>query len=315
MQPDWLLTKLQRRAYYMGVKMLLSSLWGGFHVGLIANHRGGNVIAFDWLDSVQGLGAALVGGVIYGVIGGLLWELVDDSTNHLYGRLINALLLGGIFGPIFGWIYESWVYGVTYTLIYGVIGVLIYGFLHSNAAIEPVDTIKWSWRKAVKYSGFGLVIGLLINFGTSISFIPSFIFGVVLSLIFGFENVNEITRETVPNQRIWQSVENSSKLFFTIGLLTGVILGAIENPAFGLLNGVLFGGAAALIGGRGAGIVCIKHFILRCILWQRGYIPWNYARFLDYAADCLFLQKVGGGYVFVHRLLQEHFVDMEHELR
>ena len=315
MQPDWLLTKLQRRAYYIGVKMLLASLWGGFHAGLLANHRGGNVIAFGWLDSVQGLGAGLVGGVIYGAIGGLLWERVDDSRNHLYGRLINALLLGGIFGPIFGWIYGEWIYGVTYTLIYGVIGVFIYGFLHSNAAIEPVDIIKWSWRKAVKYSGFGLVIGLLLNFGTSISLIPSLIFGGMLSLILGFENVNEITRETVPNQRIWQSVENSSKLFVTIGLLTGVILGFIENPAFGLLNGVLFGGAAALIGGRATGIVCIKHFILRCILWQRGYIPWNYARFLDYAADCIFLQKVGGGYVFVHRLLQEHFVDMEHDPR
>ncbi len=142
---------------------------------------GGNVIAFDWLDSVQGLGAGLVGGVIYGVIGGLLWELVDDSTNHLYGRLINALLLGVIFGPIFGWIYGNWVYGVTYTLIYCVIGVFIYGFLHSNEAIEPVDTIKWSWRKAVKYSGFGLVVGLLLNFGTSISLIPSFVFGGMLS--------------------------------------------------------------------------------------------------------------------------------------
>lgn len=313
MQPDWLPTKLQRRAYYMGVKMLLLSLWGGLHVGLLANHAEGNVIAFDWLDSVQGLGVGVIGGVIYGVIGGLLWERVDDSTNHLYGRLINALLLGGIFGPIFGWIYGNWVYGVTYALIYGVIGLLIYGFLHSNAAIEPVDALKWSWRKAVKYSGFGLVIGVLINFGTSISLVPSLIFGVMLSLIFGFESVNEITRETVPNQRIWQSVANSSKLFVTISLLTGVILGGIENPAFGLVNGLLFGGAAALIGGQGAGIVCIKHFILRCILWRCGYIPWNYARFLDYAANCIFLRKVGGGYVFVHRLVQDHFVGMGHD--
>jgi hypothetical protein len=90
-------------------------------------------------------------------------------------------------------------------------------------------------------------------------------------------------------------------------LLTGLILGVFENPVFGFVNGVIFGLAAALIGGQGAGIVCIKHFILRCILWRNGYIPWNCARFLDYAADLIFLQKVGGSYVFIHRLLLEYF--------
>jgi hypothetical protein len=46
---------------------------------------------------------------------------------------------------------------------------------------------------------------------------------------------------------------------------------------------------------------------LRSILWWFGQVPWNYANFLDYAADRIFLQKVGGGYIFVHRLLQKHF--------
>jgi hypothetical protein len=32
--------------------------------------------------------------------------------------------------------------------------------------------------------------------------------------------------------------------------------------------------------------------------------------FLDEAADRLLLRKVGGGYVFVHRLLLDHFADL-----
>ena len=41
-------------------------------------------------------------------------------------------------------------------------------------------------------------------------------------------------------------------------------------------------------------------------------MPRNYARFLDYAAEELtFLQKVGGGYIFVHRYLLEYFAAME----
>jgi hypothetical protein len=46
------------------------------------------------------------------------------------------------------------------------------------------------------------------------------------------------------------------------------------------------------------------------MLYRLGYAPWNYTRFLKYATDRLFLQKVGGGYIFVHRMLMEHFAAM-----
>jgi len=63
----------------------------------------------------------------------------------------------------------------------------------------------------------------------------------------------------------------------------------------------------------GGGKACIQHFTLRLILYCNGYIPWNYARFLDYATERIFLQKVGGGYIFIHRLLLEHFAQMKLE--
>jgi hypothetical protein len=75
-----------------------------------------------------------------------------------------------------------------------------------------------------------------------------------------------------------------------------VIAGILVGTLFGLLNE--------------SGIVCIQHFILRLILCHKGYIPWNYARFLNYCTERLFLQRVGGRYRFIHRLLQEHFAAM-----
>jgi hypothetical protein len=33
----------------------------------------------------------------------------------------------------------------------------------------------------------------------------------------------------------------------------------------------------------------------------------NYARFLDYCTERLFLQRVGGRYRFIHKMLQDHF--------
>jgi hypothetical protein len=73
---------------------------------------------------------------------------------------------------------------------------------------------------------------------------------------------------------------------------------------WGLYVGLLMGGVA-----------CIVHISLRTVFYFHSYIPWNYARFLDYAVERIFLQKVGGGYIFIHRLLMEHFAAMQFEER
>ena len=53
----------------------------------------------------------------------------------------------------------------------------------------------------------------------------------------------------------------------------------------------------------------IKHYLLRFMLYRRGYTPKikDYVPFLDYAAGRIFLRKTGGSYIFIHRLLLEHF--------
>lgn len=305
MQPNWLQTTTERRTYRIGEKLLLMTIWGSLHVGLLAGLKD-NPLIFDIFKSLQGLIYGLLGGLIYGLVGGLLGGLVNESTNPLIGRSINGLLLGMIYVPAFVWL-DGWRNGISYGLIYGLIGFIIYGPIHNTQAIEPVNTLKWSWKKALKYSALGIIIGLVLMFGTGEQPIPSLIFGLMVSLIFGFEKANEVDRRTVPNQSIWKSVANTGKLFVTIGLPTGLLLGIIVSPIFGLANGLMFGLASGLIGGRGAGITCIKHFVLRCVLWRSGCIPWNYAKFLDYSANLIFLQKVGGSYVFIHRLLLEHF--------
>jgi len=76
---------------------------------------------------------------------------------------------------------------------------------------------------------------------------------------------------------------------------------------FGLIFGLVFGLFGGLIGG---GDAFIQHFVLRFLLWRAGYLPWNYPHFLDYATDRILLRKVGGGYIFIHRLLLEYFASL-----
>jgi hypothetical protein len=72
---------------------------------------------------------------------------------------------------------------------------------------------------------------------------------------------------------------------------------------------VIFGVAA---GGWFGGMDAIAHYTLRFVMRLFGHAPLNYPRFLDYASTELgFLQKVGGGYVFMHRYLKEYFAAEE----
>ena len=98
--------------------------------------------------------------------------------------------------------------------------------------------------------------------------------------------------------------------FVLVFILIGVL--ALITTANVVGVPILRGASAGLIFGLAspAGIACIQHFTLRLVLCFSGYIPWNYARFLDYASDRIFLQKVGGGYIFIHRLLLEHLAQM-----
>jgi TIR domain/NACHT domain len=59
------------------------------------------------------------------------------------------------------------------------------------------------------------------------------------------------------------------------------------------------------VGGRSS----LQHLVLRILLVRNKSAPWKYISFLDEATDRLFLRKVGGGYVFIHRLLLDYFAD------
>ena len=74
-----------------------------------------------------------------------------------------------------------------------------------------------------------------------------------------------------------------------------------------LNNTLIYELIGMILGGFG---IVIQHFALRLVLYRNGYIPWNYAKFLDHAAKHRFIQRVGGRYRFMHDLLRKHFAQM-----
>ena len=212
------------------------------------------------------------------------------------------------------------------------LGGLICRHIFGVSHITPAETLRWSWRKARNNLLLGLTLGPPIGwclkvgfgliFGDSVCLrngsclvnhsIIGLSFGVTLGVTFGLIrgfSGKHIGNTSRPNAGIWQSAR-SATLFALVSMVAlyvpGFLLGNTK-ASFWAATGLAFGFAA------GGGEALIKHALLRIILTLTGAIPWNYGKFLDYAADILFLQKVGGGYIFIHRLLLEHFASLPTE--
>ena len=65
---------------------------------------------------------------------------------------------------------------------------------------------------------------------------------------------------------------------------------------YGMLGGLWYGG-----------MDIIKHYSLRLILYLKGTGPRRFDTFLGYAVKLRFMYRIGGGYIFIHSLLRDHF--------
>ncbi|MBE9141522.1 hypothetical protein IQ254_30770 [Nodosilinea sp. LEGE 07088] len=134
-----------------------------------------------------------------------------------------------------------------------------------------------------------------------------------------------------PNEGIFTSVKNTfsfTVMFYPVAILFFLIWQLIEyfdefqvsasdywlnlvGVEFDFLKALASGIAVTvLLAGTASWYSYIKHFTLRLLLYFTNAIPWNYARFLNYCTDRLLLQRVGGRYRFIHRLIQERFAAM-----
>lgn len=265
-----------------------------------------------------------VGLLVWLLIGGLTIVLSSftsqtpdaETSKGLVAGLSDMVDSGPIAAPVF-------------SLIFALIVTSRSTFRTASNEIRPVETITWSHSAALRSAGqgvaVGLVIGLLLGIVFALLWPEDWIvfiavgisFGLVYGLFFGLlGGITPVVRDlkTEPNQGIRLSARNALRIGGSGGLLFALTVGIIgltngQSGDLFLWGGIAYGVLAAFtLGGWFGGIDVAEHAILRFILTHKNYAPRNYARFLDYAAGELhFLQKVGGGYIFVHRYLLEYF--------
>jgi DNA polymerase III delta prime subunit len=186
-------------------------------------------------------------------------------------------------------------------------------------SIEVIDP-SWLRTPSQRFS-YKLIVGII--FGMIGSLIFGSIFGSLTGIVLGFcgcsvvgftlGTTNRITylqdagTQRSPNGTIYKLARTAVITGTFSGLLTSLLLWILQNLVTGISIGTAIGLISALFFG---GLACLQHFALRFILWKSGDAPWNYVRFLNYCTERFILQRVGGSYHFIHRLMLNHFAAM-----
>lgn len=216
-----------------------------------------------------------------------------------------TMMASGLIGVGLGWLAEGVIDGV----IFGVMFAISSGITFSVAHIR---------------FDFGLLSGLISGiiyklicmlFGTNIFAI---IAGITLGVFFAplfvligdmyFKQMRIIIRYTWLDfaLEIIRMIRQGRFLLaysFYTSLIFGLIFWAtrdlVGNTKLGFLFGLLYGWSDL-----------IAYKILLIGIKFANLLPWKLVPFLDHCVDLIFLRRVGGGYIFVHRLLMEHFAEM-----
>ncbi|MFM9264956.1 NACHT domain-containing protein [Tychonema sp. BBK16] len=281
----------------------------------------------NWLSNrcnkqIYALGVGLFFGLISGlIIGTIIFVIILNFLNIFIGLIVGLCI--GIFVAIFSTIWAFVTIG-------------------QSPDIEPVETLEKSWLNLAKSLGIGILIGVISwliieaispTLGWKHFSIEFFlIIGPALVSILEWKPAQLIIRNK-PNAGILSSLNNAMRFAIAGAIWMGLSAFIMRQKIFYFIVSLLFNQSAItssltfsmadtvtivfsgmlaglFFGLTQAGIACIQHFTLRLILYRNGYIPWNYASFLDYCTERGLLQRVGGRYRFIHRLVQEHFEAM-----
>jgi hypothetical protein len=247
------------------------------------------------------------GGTIFGD-NRLAVALLGALSNLLIGAAIGSL--AGVFVPIQRIPKSSLPaqpvgarlrFGLRCGLLFAALSLLAQALTTGLDLALGTPVLRTIWLSMLGYVAVGMVGGLAFGF----VFQPLAAASALVS-----------TRTAQPNQGIRLALRRTLIAGPVVGgilaLIYGAMYGTIDGPRAGLLVGLNVGVVGLVLAGLLAGAATVtRHALVRCGLAVQGNAPWRYARFLDDAAGLSLLQKLGGGYLFMHRLLLEHFAALD----
>lgn len=115
-----------------------------------------------------------------------------------------------------------------------------------------------------------------------------------------------VTERPLLRSRTNQGTRRSMLAAFCVTAVT-LSIGLTVALNDGLIEWVIL---SPLLAGLCGGFFALRNYTLRFYLWATRFGPLRYTAFLDEATHRIFLTRVGGGYVFKHRMLQEYLATL-----
>ena len=277
--------------------------------------------------------------LIFGVMGMLISRLISEQGIGLLFGLIMGLFFGVMFVSFYKkkvkdvkpserliWVWKDGLFG-------SILGLMI-GFLFGIIVLGGFGLMVF--RLVLRERGYTVSSDIRLSDQMLGGVIGGLIFGLIFCIIGGLKP-SAVEHRNKPGEGIKASVKNA----FIVALLRGMSIGLVSgftggvfgglismlssnsNDMATILRGVIIGGfSVGLFFGLGAALIgwlnyggdfYLLHIISRYLLYRSGHIPWDIISFLDFCTNCIFLRRVGGGYIFIHRMLMEHFAAMAEE--
>jgi DNA polymerase III delta prime subunit len=352
MQPTWLRSNIERIGYrlvcsFFGASVFAMAFAIWFVIAAVfALKNGHSQFGDSWADLIN---ASLFIAKLFGAAGGLIFLVRQPVAVAMLGALFVPVLekigMHQSFKDAESRLLGMIIFAFAFWVAARAIG--------TSDFITPVERVRWSWDKAKTKlraglwagSAAGLILGLLfatayalgpnngykgvhsnIKHFVALTWVAFFLFAAIAPSLFGavlgvitagsfggfFRGV--IETRMLPNEEIWRPAKTIA-IEALVGLIFVCIAPVIHLPNLWLLTWFAVACGLILLLRLG-GLPFIEHWSLRLVLAIRGYTPWNYVRFLNYASDLILLRRAGGGFIFLHLLLLDHFAAIdEHQAR
>jgi hypothetical protein len=331
LQPVWLLKSSEKFVYYIAVIASWIIAWTSIWAinGVMVDKIFRDILLKYNMQPIatiikenSGLTIGLFGGLFIGITTGLLVLITGGRRKWSTIEIAERLQ----------WSWSRGIRGLAFGLI------IIIAVTLSMLAL-------WHWREGLPVSAKQLFRQLPMElqfiigeggliFLATIAITFTGILALVLIVATGI-TVGEIKEKTRSNQGVWQSARNAILMLFVsiVTVILAFFVVSIEllspytfkevivndNLLWARSIVAILWTAASFLGlsigllvaSVKGGSAVVQHFVLRLILWKDRYIPLRLVPFLDYCAERIFLRKVGGGYIFVHRMLMEYFASLD----
>lgn len=251
----------------------------------------------------------LLFGSLVGVPTGIVCGLLAGSAAKSAGEGLLGLAEPTRLGQLVEALVDHCVPGVMLGLVLALIGTVILGLagisVGALVGLLGDDTVG---HAAIRGALIGLAEALLFGI-----FLGS---GIAGSELVGGSGAFDFRVSGSHAERPSSSVGTRVGVYLAVclGAIAAVIVGVPFGLAFGMRSGLLVGGlTGAAYGYWVGGMWFLSYWVTRLILARDRLAPLKYVAFLDFAASRVLLYKIGGGYIFIHRLLLEHFARLELE--